>query len=143
MRRDEFAAAIDGGGTTGATGGRCGAASAIGTWGLGRGVIGRSGAARSTRGVSAVNFRVKTSPSRPNATGWRPPTETVTAPASPARILTSLDALICCVSPALNVRSAVTRPSSMTRIHAVRLAARPIDSGERESGIGERKELFD
>jgi len=142
VTRDEFEAAIDGAGTAAATGVRSGAVFAIGVSGFGRGVVGRSGATRSARGVSAVNVRVRTSPSRPSDTGWRPPTETVTAPASPARILTSLDALMSCVSPALNVRSAVTRPSAVTRIHAVRRAARPIVKGDRESGIGDRKPLL-
>src|SRR5688500_5916997 len=81
-----------------------GAAPPTGIWGLGRGAAGRSGVAGAARGVSTANLRVTTSPSPPSATGWRPPTETVTAPASPARILISLDALISCVSPALNVR---------------------------------------
>jgi hypothetical protein len=129
-----------GGATTDGADGRWAGACATGTEGLG---ATGAGAAGLTRGASTAKRRVSASPSRPSATGWRPSTETVTAPASPARTLTSRVALTCCVSPGLKIRSAVTRPSTVKRIHALRRVASWIESGERGLGSADRDPAFD
>src|SRR5687768_8373392 len=53
-------------------------------------------------------------------------------------MLTSRDARMFSVSPGLNIRSAVTRPSAVTRTQDVSFADSRMESGERGSGIGVR-----
>ena len=53
-------------------------------------------------------------------------------------MLTSRDARMFSVSPGLNIRSAVTRPSAVTRTQDVSFADNRMESGERGSGIGVR-----
>src|SRR5687768_3139741 len=53
-------------------------------------------------------------------------------------MLTSRDARMFSVSPGLNIRSAVTRPSAVTRTQEVSFADNRMESGERGSGIGVR-----